>query len=154
MTIEDDIAFFERVPTLGLLGRAALRILAIGAESRYVHIGEVLFSAGDQADSGFVVQEGSFSLTSRLSDGSNAVTVGPGTLLGELAMLTDTTRPVTATALEPSTVLRIPRGLFLKMLEGYPEAAARLRDILARRTDQSARDIYHVRVVMGEQDPK
>jgi CRP-like cAMP-binding protein len=61
---------------------------------------------------------------------------------------------VTATALEPSTVLRIPRGLFLKMLEGYPEAAARLRDILARRTDQSARDIYHVRVVMGEQDPK
>ena len=38
MTIEDDIAFFERVPTLSLLGRAALRILAIGAESRFVHM--------------------------------------------------------------------------------------------------------------------
>jgi len=34
MTIEDDIAFFERVPTLALLGRGALRILAI--ESRAV----------------------------------------------------------------------------------------------------------------------
>jgi CRP-like cAMP-binding protein len=154
MTIEDDIAFFERVPTLGMLGRAALRILAIGAESRYVHIGEVLFNVGDQADSGFVVQEGSFSLTPRYSDGTEPVAVGPGTLLGELAMLTDTTRPVTATALEPSTVLRIPRSLFLKMLEGYPEAAGRLRDILARRTDQSTRDIYHVRVVMDEYDPK
>jgi CRP-like cAMP-binding protein len=142
------------VPTLGLLGRAPLRILAIGAESRYVHIGEVLFNAGDLADSGFVVQEGSFSLTMRSSDGAEALRVGPGTLLGELAMLAETTRPVTATALEPSTVLRIPRGLFLKMLEGYPEAAGRLRDILAKRTDQSARDIHHVRVAMGEYDPK
>jgi hypothetical protein len=35
MTIEDDISFFERVPTLNQLGRQALRILAIGAESRY-----------------------------------------------------------------------------------------------------------------------
>src|SRR5262249_40848807 len=42
MTIEDDIAFFERVPTLSILGRQALRILAIGAETRYIHGGEVL----------------------------------------------------------------------------------------------------------------
>ena len=44
MSIEDDIAFLERVPTLALLGRDALRILAIGAESRYLHDGNVLFS--------------------------------------------------------------------------------------------------------------
>ena len=50
MSIEDDIAFFERVPTLRLLGRAALRILAIGAESRYVLQGEVLFAAGEPTD--------------------------------------------------------------------------------------------------------
>ncbi|MEA2904364.1 MAG: hypothetical protein QOI12_1751 [Alphaproteobacteria bacterium] len=145
MTIEDDIAFFEHVPTLGMLGRSALRILAIGAESRYVHSGEVLFNAGEQADSGFVVQEGSFSLKSQQENGGETLTVGPGTLLGELAMLTDTTRPVTATALEPSTVLRIPRGLFLKMLEGYPDSAKRLRDLMAKRTDDSSRDIQTVR---------
>jgi CRP-like cAMP-binding protein len=67
MSIEDDIAFFERVPTLALLGRPALRILAIGAESRYVHGGEVLFKAGERADAGLVVQEGSFSLATSLS---------------------------------------------------------------------------------------
>jgi CRP-like cAMP-binding protein len=152
MTIEDDIAFFERVPTLHMLGRAALRILAIGAESRYVHSGEVLFNAGEQADSGYVVQEGAFNLAEPHSENAQAVTVGAGTLLGELALLTDTKRPVTAIAVEPSTVLRIPRALFLKMLEGYPDAAKRLRDVLAKRTDDTARDIYTVRSVLDGTD--
>ena len=150
MSIEDDIAFFERVPTFSVLGRAALRILAIGAESRYVHSGEVLFNAGDAADSGFVVQEGAFALTARQTEGGDTVTVGRGTLIGELALLTETTRPVTATASEPSTVMRIPRSLFLKMLEGYPDAARKLRDIIARRTDESSRDIYGVRAILDD----
>ena len=64
---------------------------------------------------------------------SSTVTVGPGTLLGELALLTETTRPVTATAREPSTVMRISRSLFLKMLDGFPDAARRLRDDIAAR---------------------
>jgi CRP-like cAMP-binding protein len=150
MTIEDDIAFFERVPTSNTLGRAALRILAIGAESRYVHADEVLFNAGDPADSGFVVQEGTFSLTTRQSDGDGVV-VGRGTLLGELALLTETVRPATATAKEPSTVLRIPRTLFLKMLEGYPDAAVKLREIIATRANQSTSEIYSVRSILDKQ---
>ena len=47
---------------LRLLGREALRVLAIGAESRYLDDGEVLFHAGDPADSGYIIQEGSFIL--------------------------------------------------------------------------------------------
>jgi CRP-like cAMP-binding protein len=145
MSIEDDIAFFERVPTLNVLGRAALRILAIGAESRYVHSGEVLFSAGEPADSGFVVQEGAFMLAPQQPNGGDSIVVGRGTLIGELALLVETIRPVTATAKEPSTVLRIPRTLFLKMLEGYPDAAKKLRDIIATRTDSSTKEIFKVR---------
>jgi len=152
MTIEDDIAFFERVPTLGLLGRDALRILAIGAESRYVHGGEKLFGAGDEADAGYVIQEGSFNLTTADAEETEPMVVGRGALLGELALITETTRPATATAREPSTVLRIPRGLFLKMLDGYPSAAAKLRDILATRSNQSTADIYAVRGILDGGD--
>jgi CRP-like cAMP-binding protein len=153
MTIEDDIAFFERVPTLGLLGRDALRILAIGAESRYVHGGEVLFGIGDDADAGFVIQEGSFSLSSGQADEVEPFVVGRGALIGELALITETLRPATATALEPSTVLRIPRSLFLKMLDGFPNAAEKLRDFLATRSNQSAADIYSVRGILDAQEP-
>ena len=108
MAIDDDIAFLERVPTIGLLGRAALRILAIGAETRHLRDGEILFSAGDQADGGYVIQAGQFSL--KASEDGNERTVGPHTLVGEVALFAESKRTATATALERATVLFIPRG--------------------------------------------
>ena len=154
MTIEDDIAFLERVPTLGMLGRGALRILAIGADSHQVPKGEILFVAGDDADAGYVVQQGSFNLTPIGVETDYAVRVGVGTLLGESALFTENTHPSTATAFEPSTVLRIPRPLFLKMLEGYPEAAMRLRDVLAKRLDESERDMLKIKTALGRSGQK
>jgi CRP-like cAMP-binding protein len=148
MSIEDDIAFLERVPTLAVLGREALRILAIGAENRYVHDGVALFKEGEAADGAYVVQEGSFDLISQGGVAIRPSTAVPGTLIGELALVTETTRPVTATAREPSTVVRIPRTLFLKMLEGYPDAARRLRDSIAARSSVGARELAKVRAVL------
>jgi CRP-like cAMP-binding protein len=137
MAIEDDIAFLERIPSFALLGRPALRILAIGAESRRLHVEEVLFYAGDQADSGYVVQDGALVLKPNTSEETaQEVIVGPGALLGELALLIDTVRPVTAKAIERATVIRISRSLFLKMLEGFPDAARRLRGSLGPNSEQ------------------
>jgi CRP-like cAMP-binding protein len=154
VSIEDDIAFLLTVPTLQALGPGALRIIAIGAESRYVHGGEVLFRRGDAADAGYVVQEGLFSLNATPEDSTKEVAMGPGSLIGELALIKEMQRPVTATAIEPSTVIRIPRTLFLKMLEGYPEAAARLRDALAARVQETARDMIKIRSVLDEVEKK
>jgi CRP-like cAMP-binding protein len=138
MSIEDDVALLERVPTLRLLGRESLRMLAIGSEARDVARGDFLFQQGDDADSGFVVQRGAF----RIDDGAGAeTTVGPGTLLGELALVVAMRRPSTATALDYSTVIRISRGLFQRVLESDPAAARRLRDEFATRTSQIASDI-------------
>jgi CRP-like cAMP-binding protein len=75
-------------------------------------------------------------------------------LLGETAMMTATTRPATATALEPSTVVRISRALFLKMLEGYPDAARRLRDIMADRSDLWAQEMNNVRAILGKRESR
>ncbi len=104
----------------------------------------MLFAAGEDADGGFVVQQGSFSLQPDAERGAEMI-AGPGTLLGELALLTETKRPATATAREPSTVIRISRALFLKMLEGFPDAAYRLRDLIASRTDQWTREMQNIR---------
>ncbi len=143
MTIEDDIAFLQRVPALAILGRDALRILAIGTENRYVHEGVTLFGEGEQADGAYVVQEGSFDLVKR--DNGAATVVGPGALIGEVALISETRRPVSAVAREPSSVVRIPRQLFLKVLESDPDAALRMRDALAARVNQTATEFARVR---------
>jgi len=145
MGLEDDIAFFERVPPLAALGKQALRILAIGAETRHLQSGAVLFYAGELADGGYVVQEGSLLLEpGTLSEGKE-ITVGPGALVGEVALLTNTVCQATAIAKEPTVVVRIPRNLFRKMLEGYPAAAEKMRDNMASRLQAWTQELAGVK---------
>jgi CRP-like cAMP-binding protein len=152
MTIEDDVKFLERVPMLRLVGRSGLRIIAIGAEQRYVHGGEILFHKNTAADSGYVVQEGAFRVSNDRDEGGLGFNAGPGTLLAEMAMIAETDYSMTATAMTPSTVIRIPRSLFLKMLEGYPDAARRLRDHIATQAEQSERELARIHVALGGND--
>ncbi|CEG10091.1 HTH-type transcriptional regulator Cmr [Afipia felis] len=135
MSIEDDIALLARVPALNLLGMAALQVLAIGAEQRDYGYGDVLFHQNDIADAGYVVRRGSFRVAAE--DGPEVV-VGAGELIGELALIVDMRRPATATALEHSTVVRVSRTLYQRVLESHPEAARRIRDDLAARTNAAA----------------
>lgn len=138
MSIEDDVALLERVPTLRLLGATALRMLAIGSEQRNFARGDVLFTEGEDADAGFIVQRGAF----RIEDGGGAeIIAGLGALIGELALITPMHRPSTATAVEHSSVIRIARSLFQRVLESDPAAARRLRDEFATRSSQIASDI-------------
>lgn len=146
MGLEEDIAFFERVPPLAALGKQALRILAIGAETRHLQSGAVLFYAGELADGGYVVQEGSLLLEPGTLAKGNEITVGPGTLIGELALLTNTVCQATAIAKEPTIVVRISRNLFRKMLEGYPAAAEKLRDSMTERLQAWSKELASVKI--------
>jgi CRP-like cAMP-binding protein len=146
MTIEDEIAFLERVATFAQLGFSALQIVAIGSETKHLAEGEVLFRAGETTDAGYLIQEGSLKLTMHDPRRSNpSVTFGPGALIGELALITETVCPATAIAAEPTTVMRISRSLFRKVLEGFPEAARLLRDQFLERANLASEEIFRAR---------
>ena len=80
MSIEDDVALLDRIPTLRVLGIASLRMLAIGSDIREIEQGDTLFQRGDVADAGFVVQRGSFRLSSA-DQHEHEVVAGQGTCL-------------------------------------------------------------------------
>jgi len=149
MTIEDEIAFLSRVPVFARLGNGALRSLAIAAESYAIDAGEVLFSAGETADGAYIIQYGTVGLQ---ADHGDEIVVGPGTLLGESALLAETKRPATAIAREACRAMRISRATFLKVLDSYPDAARRLRDALAAHTDQWAREMENIRSTLKRGD--
>jgi CRP-like cAMP-binding protein len=115
---------------------------------RCAFLRSVLFYAGELADGGYLVQEGSLLLEPGTMSEGKEYTVGRGTLVGELALLTELVCPATAIAKAPTTVIRIPRTLFKKMLEGYPQAAVKLRYMMAERVDGWTREFDGVKAMM------
>jgi CRP-like cAMP-binding protein len=142
MAIEDDIEFLDRIPTLHLLGKDALRILAISVETIRLGRGDILFEEGQPAEGGFVVVNGSIVLQQAGdTSGDNAITARRGSLIGETAMIAETVRPSTAIALESSILFRIPRVVFVRILEGEPQAATALRRLIAARVARIVEDL-------------
>jgi CRP-like cAMP-binding protein len=145
MSLEDDIVFFQQVPTFAALGKQALQILAIGAETKQLPSGAVLFYAGELADGGYVVQEGALVLEPNSALSDEQFIAGPGTLVSERALFTETVCSSTAIARGQTVVIRISRSLFRKMMEGYPDAAEKLRDMMGERVGSWMRELDKVK---------
>ena len=124
MALAQDIAVLESVPLFRQLDRDALRLIAFAAEARSGQPGELLFIRGEVSDAGYVVMSGSVVVEGAAGD---RIIASRGTLIGEMALLIDTERPVTATVKEAGQLLKISRGVFRRVLEEYPEAADALR---------------------------
>lgn len=140
MTLDDDIENLGRIPLFATFEPAALRMLAFSAETRLLHPGDVLFRRGETSDCGFILTMGAIGLDP--GDGSPPEsTLAPWTLIGETALVTPTRRPATAVAKEPSTVLRVGRALFLRIVEQHPATAARAREYFRVRLVDFARTI-------------
>jgi CRP-like cAMP-binding protein len=153
MALEDDIDFLDRIPTLHLLGKDALRILAISVETIRLGRGDILFEEGQPAEAGFVVVNGSIVLQQSGDAASDdAITARRGSLIGETAMIVETVRPSTAIALESSILFRIPRVVFIRILEGEPQAATALRRLIAARVGRIVADLDLVLPLFEDSD--
>jgi CRP-like cAMP-binding protein len=84
----------------------------------------------------------------------STITFGPGTLIGELALLTETVCSATAVAAEATTVIRISRNLFRKVLEGFPDAALLVRERFLVRVNQSNAELVRIRAMLEGQPAK
>jgi CRP-like cAMP-binding protein len=145
MALKRDIAILETVPLFAAMDRDALRLVAFAGETKIVRAGDVLFRRGEMSDGGYVVTSGTVALDAA-DDGSPATVVATtGALIGELALIIDTARPATAIAREPSSVLKIGRSVFRRMLDEFPELAASVRDVIAARTEATAGELAEVR---------
>ena len=145
MGLEDDIGKLARIPAFAVIEPEALRLIAFSAETRILRAGDVLFRRDEITNDGFVVLAGSIAMD---ASGDGAVTariVRPPALIGDLALLTQTRRPATAIASEPSTILRISRLLFRRVLHEFPNSAERLRQSVSTTLLQFTGELAAVR---------
>ncbi|MEM0899982.1 MAG: cyclic nucleotide-binding domain-containing protein [Pseudomonadota bacterium] len=142
MAIERDIDSLAQVDLLSDLPREQLRLLAFGCEELRFQPDRTFFREGSPADCGFVITSGSVEL-SRVIDGEMRVvkTISDNHMLGELALITETTRLVTAKAVEETNALRIGRSTFRRMLSEHPHSAAMLHSKLSDRLAEFLEDV-------------
>jgi CRP-like cAMP-binding protein len=127
MALDADVQRLAAIPLLAEIEIDALRLIAFSAETRILRSGDLLFTKGEKSTGGHVVVSGAVALLTSDDGGPAAQTVGPGALVGEMALIAETVRPATAIARLPTVVMFIPRTLFHRVLREYPGGAARLR---------------------------
>jgi CRP-like cAMP-binding protein len=131
VALEDDIRRLSRISIFAAMETDALRLIAFGAETRILRAGDILFRRGDKSDAGFILLRGSISLQEHDDGSMPAQIVEPDSLIGEVALLVETERPATAIARGASTVLKISRALFHRVLREYPQSAVRVKAVMA-----------------------
>ena len=130
MALEDDMAVLARVALFTTLGSDELRLIAFGAEPHELAKGRLLCRSGETADGAFVLMSGSLARIGENSEQVERRFTEPGTLVGELSLLTRCAWQSTIMAETNCRLLRLPRALFRRILEEYPKAAFELRERL------------------------
>jgi signal transduction histidine kinase len=128
------VVYFSDLPD-DLLDR-----VCIGVDQIEIAAGEVVLAEGDPADSMYVVVEGELQVT-KSSDGREVVlsTVGPGEVQGELALLDETPRTATVTALTEARLIEVPASAFRQLLDEPSFSLAILKTVMKRlRETESA----------------
>ena len=92
--------------------------------------GEVIFSAGDTGREMYVVRTGSVEL--KIGD-TVLESVGPGGILGELALVDPAPRSASAVAGPDCTLVRVDQAAFDDLVRRVPGLALEVMRVMARR---------------------
>lgn len=118
----------KRCPLFEHADAHMLASLASRLRVRRYRRNEVIYHQGDPGDSLHIVAVGAIKIVLPSAEGEEAIiaTLRPGDFHGELALLDGEPRSATATAVEPSEDLVLPRPVFMELLDTVPG----LRDAL------------------------
>jgi len=105
-------------------------LLAHGRSPRTLQANELIFDQGDPGDSLVVVREGSVELKDE--DRVVETVTAPG-LFGEMALIEDAPRALTAVAATDATIIEIPARHFWVLVHDTPYFAQLVMSVMAQR---------------------
>ncbi|MBI2719474.1 MAG: Crp/Fnr family transcriptional regulator [Rhizobiales bacterium] len=96
---------------------------------------EVLFHAGDRGDGCYVVRRGAIKASVVAKDGQERLLaiLGPGALIGELALFDDAPRSATITALRQCSLMHLTKATFFDLADDNPSIYRQALRLLAHR---------------------
>jgi signal transduction histidine kinase len=119
-----DRALLRRVPLFAALADDDLDWIARACVTSDLAPGEVVAAEGDAGDELFVITAGELEVVKRSRSTDVPIArLGPGEIVGEMAVLEGATRNATIRAVESSRIIRIGRDIVLELVSTRPSAA-------------------------------
>lgn len=131
-------AFLGQSPLFAALTPDARRELAAKARFRLATAGETLIQEGSQGDTFAIIKRGRLAVDANFEGQSrHLATLGPGAIVGEVAVLKGTPRTASVTAREDAELWEFSRDDVRPFLERFPQVRGELEKLIEARTEQA-----------------
>lgn len=136
MTLSNTLDVLKRMPLFRGLDERRLRVIAMTGDVLAIRSGERLWEKGDEGDTVIIVLHGEASVLVPTGSSEAAVAVlGPGEIIGEMAVLTGSPRSTAIAAQSDLRILRLDGRIVLDLLREFPELAIEFIKVLAQRLE-------------------
>lgn len=147
MSLEEDIQLLRNVSLFGDFDDEHLRLIAFGSQKMTFSKDHELYRQGQSTTCGFVIVSGRVELVSHHKGIAKTVGIyGPGSLLGEIALISRNERLATAIVRTDCEVMKITRTVMHRILNEYPELAVLLHNKISQSVSQFTEKLKTVRL--------
>jgi len=130
----DDVAWLSSVPFFEGFSNDDLHRVVDLSQQMEATAGTVLVDQGDPGTQCYVIVEGQASVYVR---GEHVASSGPGSMVGEMALIDHRPRTATVVADTPMKLLRFGTREFRTLLDEMPKASERVMTVLRERLERS-----------------
>ncbi len=135
----DKVEFLRKIPLFEGMSKKDLTAVARAADETEVSSGEVIVFQDDPAPAAYILVTAE-AIVRR--NNRKVAELGPGDVVGELALISDAPRNATVVATTNGTVLEVPRRHFLGLIGDSPALARRVMAQLADRLAAADKKLY------------
>lgn len=142
--LDAKIELLQQTPLFLGLSDEHFDAIAEAGQKTFFEAGETLIKEGESGDSAYLIMSGKAGCP-RVEEGQILEEdLWPGTFVGELAMLVETTHSFSVTAKERLRALEIKRDAFRAVMEAHPEIAQHISEKLLVRLYGLAAELHEV----------
>jgi CRP-like cAMP-binding protein len=150
--LDSNVELLRALPIFKGLGEKQLTAILEAGKKVYFEPGQLLTRKDGAGDCAYLVLSGSVRCAGFPGMGIQSEPIGPGALVGEMAMLVETVYPLTVEASERVRALALRRSRLTRVMQRDPGIARQLADNLLLRLRSFAKDLRDFELLLEKKD--
>lgn len=144
MTLEADITCLRQLPLFQAMPLSRLKLVALMSEKLDFEAGTPIIEEGERSEGVYVILRGEVEFSHQNGDGrGRRFQKDSGSIIGDVSILSGRRFAGKVSAKSDVAALRLPKDLFLELLETVPEFSLALCRDLATRVHRLADVLLH-----------